>query len=249
MDTATALTWIQPDWPAPPGVHAAFTLRQGGFSTDAYASFNLALHCGDDPAHVTANRALLQHALKLPHAPLWLEQVHGARVVDVATARHDARADGIYTVTPGEVCAVMTADCLPVLFCSRDGNKIAAAHAGWRGLATGILEATVACLDPHDLLAWLGPAICPQCFEVGAEVRAVFEAFDPAASAAFTPSRRDHYLCDIYLLARQRLQNVGVHAIYGGSDCTYHTSEHFYSYRRDRVCGRMAALIWRDSLR
>jgi polyphenol oxidase len=238
---------LYPNWPAPSSVRAAFTLRQpGGLSAGPYHSFNLALHVGDDPNRVAANRAALAQQLALPSAPLWLEQVHGARAVSFAEARQDARADGIYSNTAGEVCAVMTADCLPVLFCRRDGQAVAAAHAGWRGLAAGILEATAARLGAGEILAWLGPAIGASAFEVGEEVRAVFCAHDSTAVAAFTPARPGHYWCDIYLLARQRLRRVGINAIYGGDLCTFSDAQRFYSYRRDGVCGRMAALIWRD---
>jgi YfiH family protein len=236
--------WLVPDWPAPATVHALSTLRTGGVSTGPFASWNLAGHVGDGPEPVARNRALLRARLQLPGEPAWLEQVHGRGVREAGRDR--GRADASYTGERGTVCAVLTADCLPVLFCRRDGNRVAAAHAGWRGLAAGVLEATVAALDcpAEEIMAWLGPAIGPEAFEVGPEVRAEFVGENPAAAAAFRPSGGDRYLTDLYALARDRLAAQGVEAVYGGGWCTYRESERFFSYRRDGVTGRMATLIW-----
>jgi YfiH family protein len=241
--------FIRVDWPAPANVHAVTTLRGGGFSQPPYATFNLAAHVGDDPTAVAANRARLGRLLRLPAEPRWLDQRHTATVIDAERSTHPAHgADASFAGRPGVVCAVLTADCLPLLLCNRDGSRVAAAHAGWRGLAAGVLEATVTALDePGDrLLAWLGPAIGPQAFEVGDEVREAFVAHDPAAQQAFRPTSGNRWLADLYLLAGQRLAACGVTAIYGGGWCTYSEPERFYSYRRDRTTGRMASLIWRD---
>lgn len=242
----TELAFLRPDWPAPANVRAATTLRVGGTSNGAYASCNLGDHVGDSPAAVAANRAAVSAALALPHAPAWLQQVHGTRVVNAAEVTTPIAADGSFATAPGAVCAVLTADCLPVLLCSFAGDAVAALHAGWRGLAAGIVEAGVrAFARPGELLlAWLGPAIGPQRFEVGDEVRAEFCAHDPAAAAAFVASGEGKWRANIYLLARQRLAALGVTAVYGGGLCTIADAERFYSYRRDGVTGRMASLIW-----
>lgn len=236
---------LQPDWPAPSGVCGLMTLREGGVSGPPWASFNLGDHVGDDPAHVAENRARLR--LQLPADPDWLKQIHGATAV--AAGSDLVEADAVFTRQAGRVCAVLTADCLPVLFCDRAGSVVAAAHAGWRGLADGVLEATVAAMQvpPGEVLAWMGAAIGPQAFEVGDEVRQVFVAQHAGAVAAFVPhpSRAPgKWLADIYRLARIRLEHAGVHAIYGGGRCTFNEAENFYSYRRDGVTGRMASLIW-----
>ena len=238
--------YLVPDWPATPGVRALQTLRTGGCSPAPWASFNLGDHVGDDPAHVAANRAELRQAL--PAEPLWLSQVHGTTVVDAALAPQGTSADASFSRQPGPVCAVMTADCLPVLFCDRAGSVVAAAHAGWRGLLDGVLENTIAALQvaPGDLLAWLGPAIGPECFEVGGEVREAFVARDAAAAGCFRP-HGDKWLADIYALARQRLLQAGVTAISGGGVCTVSDAERYFSYRRDGVTGRMATLIWLEA--
>lgn len=250
----SALEILRPAWPAPAGVCAASTTRQldgAGVSQPPYHSFNLALHVGDDPAAVQVNRDRLRQGLDLPAEPQWLEQVHGNAVLRLAgNLPSSLEADAAITRLPGQVCAVMTADCLPVLFCDRAGTQVAAAHAGWRGLAAGVLEATVAAFDtdPAQLLAWLGPAIGPRAFEVGDEVRQQFVSQDSAAARAFVmaPGSADgsHWLADLYLLASQHLQRAGVRAIYGGGECTYTDKERFFSYRRDRQTGRMASLIW-----
>lgn len=240
---------LLPDWPAPAHVRAVQTLRDGGCSRAAWRSFNLGDHVGDDPAHVAANRALLRR--HLPAEPLWLRQVHGIAVADAdADARSgQVEADAAWTRQAGKVCAVMTADCLPVLFCDRAGTVVGAAHAGWRGLYSGVLEATLAkmAVPAGEILAWLGPAIGPACFEVGAEVRAAFLAADRAGEGAFLARGEGKWLADIYMLARQRLQAAGIGSISGGEYCTVSEPERFFSYRRDGVTGRMATLIWREA--
>ena len=207
---------------------------------------NLGAHCGDNSEHVEENRARLFAAAGLPSKPVWLEQVHGTAVLKLDGEPYASkRADASYSNTPGTVCAAMTADCLPVLFCNRDGSEVAAAHAGWRGLCGGVLEETVACFadKPENLLAWLGPAIGPEAFEVGPEVREAFMAHDAEAERAFRP-QGEKYFADIYQLARQRLASVGVEHIYGGEHCTFSQQSDFFSYRRDKTTGRMASFIW-----
>lgn len=235
---------LRPDWPAPAGVQALQTLRGGGVSQAPWNALNLGLHVGDDPADVALNRARLRR--QLPAEPRWLCQVHGILAVDAAIARENVEADASFSRRPGVVCAVMTADCLPVLFCDRAGTVVAAAHAGWRGLLAGVLEQTVAAMKVpgEGLLVWLGPAIGPTRFEVGDEVRQAFVAGDAAASVAFKPHAQGKWLADLELLARQRLNSLGVHAIFGGGMCTVDDRQRFYSYRRDGVTGRMASLIW-----
>lgn len=234
---------IVPDWPAPARVRALQTTRSGGLSAPPYDSLNLGAHVGDDPLHVAANRALL-HVL-LPGEPVWLEQVHGTQVVVAERAGSNPTADACISHQADAVCAVMSADCLPLLLCDAAATVVGAVHAGWRGLADGVIEATVRAMGvpPRTLMAWLGPAIGPQAFAVGEEVRGAFLRHDPAAAAAFTP-RADQYLADLYLLARQRLHALGVQQVYGGAFCTYSDPERFYSYRRDGMTGRMASLIW-----
>lgn len=240
------LALLQPDWPAPANVRAAATTRRGGVSRGPYAGLNLGDHVGDDPAAVAENRRLLSAALGLARAPAWLEQVHGCAVAAAETVHAPVRADAAVTRTPGVACVVMTADCLPVLFCDRGGRVVAAAHAGWRGLAGGVLEATLArmAVDPAEVLAWLGPAIGPAAFEVGPEVRAAFVADDPGAADAFVPARADRLLADLYALARRRLMRAGVGRVSGGGRCTYSEADTFHSYRRAPVSGRQATLVW-----
>lgn len=240
-------SWIHPDWPAPARVRALSTTRAGGLGTAPYDTFNLGIHVGDDPARVAANRAILRQAL--PAEPYWLNQVHGVNVVEADAEEGVPDADAAFSRQSGRVCVVMTADCLPVLLCDQAGSVVAAAHAGWRGLHGGVIEATVAAMNvpPGQLLAWLGPAIGPEAFEVGGEVRAAFMGADPASEAAFRPSpNRYKWLADIYLLARQRLVRAGVTRIHGGEACTVGDPARFFSYRRDGVTGRMASLIWLD---
>jgi YfiH family protein len=235
---------VQPEWPAPPGVHAFSTTRHGGFSSGPWRSFNLGDHCGDDPRAVRRNRQVLRSLL--PASPPWLQQVHGRRVVGHRDSRDEGpHADGIVARQPGAVCAVLTADCLPVLFCDRRGSRVAAAHAGWRGLAAGILEATVAALetDPREVLAWLGPGIGPAAYEVGPEVVAALAGDDGAAAAAFSRSG-ERWRADLYTLTAHRLKRAGVRSIHGGGFCTATDGSRFFSHRRDGVTGRMATVIW-----
>jgi len=232
-----------PDWPAPPNVRAFVTERGSG--PPPYSDLNVALHVGDDPARVERNRARLRAALGLPGEPVWLEQVHGVRVLDL-DREAPAAADGSVTTRPGVVCVVMTADCLPVLFCDRAGRRVGVAHAGWRGLSSGVLPAAVAALgtQPKDLLAWLGPAIGPRAYEVGAEVRAAFVEREAGAEACFVPNVRGRFEADLYGLARASLARAGVGAVFGGGFCTFTEANRFFSHRREAPCGRMAALIW-----
>ncbi|HDR2162447.1 TPA: polyphenol oxidase [Enterobacter cancerogenus] len=237
---------IVPEWPLPEGVAACSSTRIGGISQGAWESLNLGAHCGDVPEHVEENRKRMFAAGNLPSKPVWLEQVHGKDVLKLTGEPYASkRADASYSNTSGTVCAVMTADCLPVLFCNQAGTEVAAAHAGWRGLCEGVLEETVSCFadSPASIIAWLGPAIGPQAFEVGPEVRDAFIAKDPQAVSAFEPTG-EKYLADIYRLARQRLYNVGVTQIFGGDRCTFTEKGDFFSYRRDKVTGRMASFIW-----
>ncbi|MDX1451215.1 MAG: peptidoglycan editing factor PgeF [Oleiphilaceae bacterium] len=241
--------WIKPAWPAPANVKALVTTRKGGVSKGGYRDMNLGLHVGDDPQLVETNRQRLAAMLDLPRDSFcWLQQVHGTHVVRAETGAGQT-ADACYTRTPERVCVVMTADCLPVLFCNRVGSQVACAHAGWRGLLDGVLEQTLATFGEDDtVLAWLGPAIGPDAFEVGGEVREQFCARDDAAEAAFQSCGSGKYLADLYLLARQRLKAVGVNAIYGGGHCTFTESDLFFSYRRQGTeSGRMASLIWLSS--
>ena len=244
--------WIVPDWPAPAGVHALITTRAGGVSRAPYASLNLGDHVGDDPAAVAANRLRLRQALVGADDPVWLEQVHGTRVIDAALARTGSppeQADAAFARRPGVCCVVMTADCLPVLFCDASGSVVAAAHAGWRGLCAGVLEQTVAAMavPPQTVLAYLGPAIGPQAFVVGDEVRAAFVARGATSAAAFSPLAAGKWLADIYQLARLRLAECGVEQVFGGAWCTVGDVTRFFSYRRDGRTGRMASVIWRNS--
>ena len=240
------IEWVIPHWPAPAGVRAYTTTRAGGVSAGAYAAMKLAAHVGDDPAAVEENRRRL--STHLPAEPLWLNQVHGNRVVDAASALTGIEADAAISRQPGVVCAVLTADCLPVLLCDESGTVVAAAHAGWRGLAGGVVEAAVRATNepPARLLAWLGPAIGPQAFEVGAEVRAAFLAHSPDAAAAFAAQENGKWLADLYRLAELRLHGLGVERVFGGGFCTFNEAERFYSYRREKATGRMASLIWRE---
>lgn len=245
----SAAFWQDADWPAPTGVRAGTTLRPGGLSSGSCAQLNLALHVGDDPVAVAANRARLAAALNLPAGPFWLDQVHGRDV-----ARHEGRggtptADAAIAFGRGRVLAVLTADCLPVVLASRDGERLGIAHAGWRGLKDGVIEATVGALEVpgRQLLAWLGPAIGPGAFEVGEEVRAAFTDSDPGSAEAFTANARGRWQADIYALARRRLRALGIEAISGGGACTFTQHDRYFSYRRDPKAGRMATLLWREA--
>ncbi|MDF0606598.1 peptidoglycan editing factor PgeF [Neisseriaceae bacterium TC5R-5] len=243
----SANDWFSADWPAPANVHTLITTRNGGVSQAPWNSFNLGMHVGDNPEHVSTNRETLRQLL--PDEPIWLHQLHGTCVLNADEAsEHPAEADASVSHRAGKVCVVLTADCLPLLLCNRAGSVVSAIHAGWRGLCDGVIENSVsACaVDNSELLAWLGPAIGPDAFEVGEEVRAAFIAHDPIAESAFTAITEGKYLADIYQLARQRLNALGVTQIYGGNFCTVIERDHFFSYRRDRDTGRMASLIWFD---
>jgi YfiH family protein len=236
---------LRPDWEAPAAVAAAATTRAGGVSTGAYAALNLGAHVGDDPAAVAENRRRLAEALDLPDEPAWLAQVHGTRVVAARPGGTPAEADAAVTREPGVVCAVLTADCLPVLLASRRGDEVAAVHAGWRGLADGVVEAALAAMTtpPAELLAWLGPAIAQPAFEVGGEVRERFVERDVVNAAFFAPNDRGRWQADLAGLARRELEAAGV-TVSGGGFCTHDESERFFSYRRDGDCGRQATLVW-----
>jgi YfiH family protein len=238
--------WIVPDWPAPPNVKALITTRAGGISKGPFASLNLGLRTGDDPQAVAANRDRLN--VLLPHPPRWLRQVHGARVVEADSLEGRPEADAGIARRPGTVCAVLVADCIPVLLADRAGTTVAIAHAGWRGLAAGVIENTARrmAVDPRGLIAYLGPGIGPGAFEVGADVRDAFLARDARAAAAFTPHAAGKWLADLFLLARERLRRAGVGEIHGGALCTHSDARRFFSYRRERTTGRMAAMIWRS---
>ena len=246
MTAAPALDLIEPDWAAPPGVRALVTTRRGGASHGRFASFNLAAHVGDDPAAVACNRARLRSLL--PAEPVWLEQVHGATAVAADAAPPGTRADAAVTRVRGTVCAVLSADCLPVLLADRRGRAVGIAHAGWRGLAAGVIEAAVARIGvpPAALVAWLGPAIGPGVYEVGAEVRAALVAADAGAAAAFAERPGGKFLADLYALGRRRLAAAGVTEVAGGGFCTFTERDRFFSYRREGTTGRFASLIWMD---
>jgi polyphenol oxidase len=252
MDPERTRLWITPDWPAPAGVRALSTLRRGGVSRQPYESLNLGGHVGDVPSAVAENRGRLRRAARLPAEPTWLSQVHGARVLDLDAlngAEHPPEADASLTRRPGRVCAILTADCLPVLLAADSGTAVAAAHAGWRGLAGGVIEATVRALGlaPESLVAWLGPAIGPRHFEVGGEVRELMVAQDPEASAWFAPNTRGRFLADLPALVRRRLSRLGVQRIHGGGECTFSSADRYFSYRRDGTTGRQASLIWLEN--
>jgi polyphenol oxidase len=238
--------WIVPDWPAPARVRAFVTTRSGGVSTGEYGTLNLGGSGGDAAGNVARNREIVRSFL--PEAPRWLRQVHGTDVADLDRAPDGGvlTADAAATSQAGRVCSVLTADCMPLLLCDSDGRRVAIAHAGWRGLAAGVVENAVAALgaEPAKVLAWMGPAIGPRAFEVGAEVREAFVRARPEAASAFAPHVPGKYLADLYALARQRLAALGVRSISGGGFCTYSEPERFFSYRREKASGRMGAFIW-----
>jgi len=253
----SAVAWMEPEWVAPPGVRALCTKRGGGASAAPFESLNLGAHVGDAADAVLENRARLRKAARMPAEPRWLSQVHGIEVADLDTAVGIHVADAAVSARAGTVCAVLTADCLPVLLSTADGAVVGAVHAGWRGLAAGVIETALQALRARaapgiGIQAWMGPAIGPGHFEVGAEVRTAFLQQDPAAAEAFAPNDAGRWQCDLYALARLRLQRQGVSAITGGGLCTYDDAADFYSHRRDvqhlgrAATGRMASLIWRD---
>ena len=243
------LSWIEPDWPAPPGVRVISTLRFGGVSEGRHSSLNLGNHVEDEDSRVAENRRRLSTAAALPTEPAWLSQVHGIEVADLDRPTHPLAADSAVTRRTGRVCAILTADCLPIVLAAQSGEVVGAAHAGWRGLAAGVIESAVEAmrLPGAEIQAWLGPAIGPDHFEVGAEVRETFLAADAAAGSAFRPKENLRYMADLGLLARQRLARLGIRRIYGGGECTYADSVRFFSHRRDGLTGRQATLIWRET--
>lgn len=238
--------FIQPDWPAPVTVRAFTSTREGGVSLPPYASFNLARHVGDDSTHVDRNCSMLMQQLALPDEPHWLKQVHGTVLLSLDGKLTGNEADGSFTTLTNKVCAVMTADCLPVLMCSSAGDRVAAVHAGWRGLAAGIIRKGVEAMavEGSQLLVWLGPAIGPEKFDIGEEVYQTFVDRYTGATNAFETIGAGHWRADLYQLARLQLQALGVNQVFGGEFCTYTDKERFYSFRRDGVTGRMASLIW-----
>ena len=235
-------------WPAPQSVRVVSTTRRGGSCSGPYASFNLSTQVGDDPAIVRRNRATLRECCDLEREPSWLNQVHGECVIRAHDAHAQPAADGSWTDRPGFVCAVLTADCLPIVLCDQAGSCVAVLHAGWRGLAHGIIEAGVATLpvEAGRLMAWLGPAIGPQVFEVGEKVRREFNTHDPMA---FRPAGGGKWFADLHRLARERLESVGVVEVHGETSCTFSNAETFFSHRRDPLCGRQATLAWIDRRR
>lgn len=240
------MNWLKPDWPLPAHIHAAVTLRSGGVSNGSYASLNPASHVHDNPEHVEQNRRIIHQQLNLPAEPIWLQQVHGVTVVKADQVTDVPEADASYTDQAHTVCAILTADCLPILFCGDHGKVIAAAHAGWRGLQAGIIAQTLTAMDCHDVSIWLGPAIGPSQFEVGDDVRAAFLGNHSQHASAFVASQPSKWLADIYQLARQQLAELGIEQVFGGGLCTVSDSQRFYSYRRDGAnTGRLASLIWR----
>jgi YfiH family protein len=247
VHTDMANLLLYPDWPAPANVKAVSSTRLGGVSVAGFSSLNLGAHVGDDLVVVNTNRQRFSQLAALPAEPVWLNQVHGTQVLQLPLATQaDLTADASYSRQADQVCLVMTADCLPLLLCNRAGTEVAAVHAGWRGLAAGVIEQTLTHFQSpvSELLVWLGPAIGPHAFEVGLEVRSVFVAQDPLAAAAFVVLSPEKYLADLYQLARLRLQHCGVMAIYGAQYCTYSDPARFFSYRRDGQTGRQASAIW-----
>lgn len=249
IDDALVQHWLIPDWSAPDRVPAHVrgyvTTRAGHLSAHPYDGFNTANHVGDDPGHVEANRQSLAEYFDWTREPQWLKQVHGIEVIEARGDGVEREGDAVFTREPGQVCTLHTADCLPVFFTSKPGDVVGLAHAGWRGLADGVLESTVEKMGvaPDQLEVWFGPAIGQEAFEVGDDVRNAFLAIDATAERCFHLNMRDRWQCDLYGLARQRLQSVGVQAISGGNYCTF-SDPRFFSYRRQSVTGRMLAMIW-----
>ncbi|AEF53749.1 peptidoglycan editing factor PgeF [Marinomonas posidonica] len=238
-------SYISPNWPAPPSVKGFVSTRLGGVSQSPFNTLNLGAHVGDEPQAVVTNRGRFAQQINMPESVVWLNQVHGTQVIALPTNEQIDAADAAYSNSIGQVCAVLTADCLPVFFCDSKGHQVAVAHAGWRGLCAGILESTLAKFDdPEQVMAWLGPAIGPSAFEVGQEVYEAFCLKETSAHVAFKPSAEGKWLADLYTLARQRLKAVGVEHVYGGDYCTYTDEERFFSYRRDGQTGRMASVVW-----
>jgi len=244
-----SLGWLNIDWPAPPGVRVLSSFRGGGASAAPYASLNLGDRVGDHPQAVADNRQALIAAAGLPAEPVWLEQVHGVNVADLDEPGPYGPADAAVTRRAKRVCAILTADCLPVVFATESGDTIAAAHAGWRGLSAGVIEATVQAIgaSPQHLIVWLGPAIGPQHFEVGAEVRQAFIRADPGDVDAFEKNAQRRFMADLAWLARRRLKRLGISRVHGGGECTYARADRYFSHRRDGITGRQGTFIWRES--
>ncbi len=240
------LQWLEPAWPAPPQVHALSLLRSGGMSQGLFASLNPALHVGDEEADVRENRRRIRDFFSLPDEPLWLNQVHGIKVSDCSDTTPDPQADGSYARGFDRVCAVLTADCLPILLCDRGGQEVAALHAGWRGLAAGVIESALTLFHspPEQLMACLGPAIGAGAFEVGEEVRELFCQQHEDQDLITESHREGHWFADLQGLARRRLERLGVSALFSMGGCTFTEKEDYFSFRRDQQCGRMATLIW-----
>jgi len=241
--------WIQANWPAATQVHAVTTTRVGGFSLAPYDSLNLATHVGDKPELVEKNRRKVTKALSMPSAPIWLRQVHGPAVVEANESNLAREADGSYTRSPGVVCAVLTADCLPIFLCDEAGQQVAVLHAGWKGLHAGVIASCIKefAASPESIMVWLGPAIGPEAFEVGKDVYTAFTLIDSGFAECFVPCAENKWLANIYALATRLLNRSGVTSIHGGRYCTYTEPDNFFSYRRDGQCGRMASLIWMDA--
>ncbi|OUR65475.1 multi-copper polyphenol oxidoreductase [Methylophaga sp. 42_25_T18] len=237
---------IIPNWPAPNNIKAISTTRHGGYSSPPFGKLNLGSHVGDDQLIVSQNRQQLIQLANLPESPLWLQQVHGSHMINSADWQADIEADAMFSQHANHICTVMTADCLPLLLCNQQGDTVAAVHVGWRGLAAGIIDKALKAFscEASDIMAWLGPAIGPAQFEVGKEVYDMFVGKSPNAADAFIATKSQHYLADIYSLARQYLQKQGVQNIFGGEFCTVSDEERFFSYRRDGITGRMASMIW-----
>ena len=237
---------VEAQWPGPAGIRACCTTRRGGVSHAPFDGLNLSFGVGDDPVSVSENRALLAARLRLPAPPLWMQQVHGTRVLEAGAAEPNSTGDASIARSPELPCVVTVADCLPVLLCASDGTVVAAAHAGWRGLAAGVIENTVVEMKvpPSRVMAWIGPAIGASAYEVGSEVRDAFVDWNPDDATVFSPSPAGRWMADLAGLARARLRRIGVRAVYGGDSCTHFDSRRFYSFRRDGRTGRFAALIW-----
>ena len=245
-------SFLYPEWPAPSNIRALTTLRVGGVSESPFNTLNLATHVGDNLDSVMQNRAIISSELELPTEPVWLEQIHSDRAIEAIHRPMPEQADASYTSKIGVVCAVLTADCLPLLICSNDGSQVAAVHAGWKGLLAGVVTKTIKALEKvsshnQGYMVWLGPAIGPNCFEVGAEVRDDFVRKYLGNESAFVQLSSDKWLADIYHLARIELTKIGVNDVYSSAACTFTENESYYSYRRDGQTGRMASLIWRES--
>ncbi len=244
-----SLGWIRAEWPAPSNIRAGSTTRLGGVSKGSYYSFNIAAHVGDDMNDVGENRRRLRQELKLPAEPLWLQQIHSNRIIQNGKSADDLQADGAYANKTGRVCVVMTADCLPILLCNERGTEIAAIHVGWRGFSRNIIKNAISSFTsaPENLMAWMGPCICPVHYEIDVNVHDACLQILPGSVDAFTSSRPGHWYADLKKLARQQLTNMGIYQISESSFCTFADDSLFYSYRREAVCGRIATLIWMDS--